>query len=349
VRPAQGLAAALAIALSAPGCWSLKYLAQQGVGELKLLHARRKIVDVLADPTVDAHTKERLRLAVAARDFGVEQLGLRGGDAYTRYLETHGQPVAWNLSAAPKDRLLPHLHRFPITGAVPYLGFFRERDARREEARLEALGYDTYVRAVAGYSTLGLTSDPIYSSMLEGDEARVVEVTLHEMLHGTLYLAGHTEWNESLATFVGLRGAALFFSQRSNSAAARVLAEAEKRDRRAQEFAAFLEPILHELETLYASPRPRDEKLRLREQVFARAHDEYLRRFPLKPGAPPPPFVAQPLNNAVLLSFAAYHRSTPEHQRLFEKVHRDLRSFIALYKRAVENHQNDAIEWLRQK
>jgi len=347
VRAAQGLI--FFVALSSAGCWSLGYLAQQGVGELRLLHARRKIVDVLADPTVSAHTKARLRLAMAARDFGITQLGLRGGDAYTRYLETNGAPVAWNVSAAPKDQLKPHLHRFPITGAVPYLGFFREADARREEARLKALGYDTYVRPVAGYSTLGITSDPIYSSMLEGDEARVVEVTLHEMLHGTLYLAGHSEWNESLATFVGLRGAALFFAQRSSESAARVLAEAERRDRRSEEFAQFLEPILRELEALYAGPLPRDEKLREREKIFARAHDGYLRRFPPKPGAPLPAFVAQPLNNAILISFAVYHRSTPEHERLFARLHHDLRAFVALYKRAVENHQNDAIEWLRSK
>jgi predicted aminopeptidase len=346
VRPARGLV--LAAALASTGCWSLEYLAQQGAGELRLLHARRKIVDVLADPAVPQHTKERLMLAVAARDFGVTQLGLRGGDAYTRYLETDGQPVAWNVSAAPKDRLAPYLHRFPITGAVPYLGYFREADARREEARLKALGFDTCVRGVAGYSTLGITSDPIYSSMLEGDEARVVEVTLHEMLHGTLYLAGESEWNESLATFVGLRGAALFFSQRSNSSATRVLDEARRRDARSEAFSRFLEPILKELEALYASPISRDEKLRRREVIFARARADYLVAFPPKPGAPPAAFVAQPLNNAILIGFAVYHRSTPEHERLFKKVGYDLRAFIRLYRRAVEDEPRPR-EWLRRR
>lgn len=344
MRPLQGLI--LALALASSGCFTLEYLGQQGVGELKLLHARRKIVDVLADPSVPEGTKSRLRLAVAARDFGVSELGLRGGDAYTRYLETHGAPVAWNLSAAPKDRLVPHKHVFPITGAVPYLGYFREADARREQARLEARGFDTYVRPVAGYSTLGITSDPVYSSMLEGDEARIVEVVLHEMLHGTLYLAGHSDWNESLATFVGLRGAALFFSQRSEADAERVLDEAKRRERRSEEFSRFLEPVMRELEALYALPIPRDEKLRRREVVFRRVREDYLRRFPPKPGAPLPSFVEQPLNNAVLIAFAVYHRDTPEHERLFAKVGYDLRAFIRLYKRAVEEHPRP-LDWLK--
>ena len=98
---------------------------------------------------------------------------------------------------------MPYLNRFPLVGALPYVGFFRQADARRERARLERLGLDTYVRPVAGYSTLGITADPFYSSMLEGSDARIVEITLHEMVHGTVFPPGHAEWHESFATFVG--------------------------------------------------------------------------------------------------------------------------------------------------
>lgn len=339
----------LVLLLFASGCWTGDYLFQQGRGQLKLLQSRRKIVDVLADPTVDARTKERLRLALAARRFGIEVLGLRGGDSYTRFLDTRGQPVAWNVSAAPKDRLRPYLHRFPITGAIPYLGFFKEADARREAARLAQKQLDVFVRPVSGYSTLGITSDPVYSSMLEGSPAHIVEVVLHEMLHGTLYLPGHSEWNESLATFVGYNGAALFFSMTGGEGDARkVLAEAQARQERQAQFSRWLEPILKELEALYARPIPREEKLRLREDVFARAKAKLLEMFPPPPGRPPVGLAAQPLNNAVLVAHAVYHRSTPEHQRLFKKVGYDLRAFIALYKYAVENTEQP-IAWLKRR
>ncbi|MBI5481742.1 MAG: aminopeptidase, partial [Deltaproteobacteria bacterium] len=229
----------------ASGCWTASYLAQQGSGQLRLLRERRRVDDVLADPRVAAETKRRLHLAAAAREFGIRALGLRGDGNYTRFLDTHGAPVAWMVSAAPPDRLVPHRFRFPLVGALPYVGFFREADARAEVARLQRLGLDTYVRAVAGYSTIGITSDPIYSSMLEGSDARIVEITLHEMAHGTVFVPGRAEWNESFATLVGLHGAALFFALEHRAAEARRLfADARARAEREARFAAFLAPLV---------------------------------------------------------------------------------------------------------
>jgi predicted aminopeptidase len=343
------LCAVVAIVTQLAGCGTASYLAQQGAGQLRLLRARRRIADVLADPAVDEQLKERLRLAQAARDFGVAELGLRGGDAFTRFLDTAGAPIAWNVTAAPKDRLRVHLRRFPIVGAIPYLGFFREADAQREAARLRALDLDVYVRPVAGYSTLGITADPIYSSMLDGSEARIVEVVLHEMLHGTLYLPGHSEWNESLATFVGLRGAAAFFARSGGaSASQQIVDEATRRERDEDAFARFLLPVMRELDALYSSPLPRAEKLRRREDIFQRAQADYLRRFPPPAGKRPGAFAQQPLNNAVLLSFAVYHDSTPEHRRLFQRVGEDLPTLIRLYKYAVEMTP-DALAYLKRR
>lgn len=332
------------------GCWHARYLAQQGRGQLRLLRERRRITDVLADPAVDGETKRRLRVAVEAREFGVRVLGLRGGDAYTRFVDTHGAPVAWNVSAAPKDQLKPYLVRFPIVGAVPYLGFFREEDARVEKARLEAMDLDTELRGVAGYSTLGITSDPIYSSMLEGSDARIAEVVLHEMLHGTMYLAGRSDWNESIATFVGVRGAAAFFAGRGQGQeAARVFAEARAIEEQQAAFAAFIEPFIRELEALYAEPLSRAEKLARREPIFERIHAAFLARFPPPPGKGPGRLGRGAINNAVLAGYAVYHRDTPEHRRIFDKLGGDLPALVALirlYKHAVEEHR-DPIAYLR--
>jgi predicted aminopeptidase len=327
------------VTVGASGCWSGDYLAKQGVGQLKLLRARRRIDDVLADRTVDAETKRRLQLAKAARDWGIKVLGLRGGDGFTRFVDSHGAPIAWNVTAARKDKLEPHLNRFPIVGAIPYLGFFDESDATREAGRLRALDLDVYVRPVAGYSTLGITADPIYSSMLEGSDARIVEVTLHEMTHSTVYLAGHTDWNESLATVVGNEGAAQFFAARGDAQKVAALREeARKRERDQQSFAHFLEPVVRSLETLYASTAlSRGDKLQQRERIFDDARAQFLTLFPSKPGKPVPTFAATPLNNAVIISYAVYHRSTPEHRQLLRALGGNLRAFVALCKHAVED------------
>lgn len=328
------------------GCWSGRYLAKQGVGQLNLLRARRRIVDVLRDPTVDADLRRRLALAREARDFGVRELGLRGGDEFTRFVDSAGAPIAWNVTAAPKDRLAPHLNSFPIVGAIPYLGFFAEGDAEHEAARLKQLDLDVWVRPVAGYSTLGMMSDPIYSSMLDGPDSRIVEVVLHEMTHATVYLPGHSDWNESLATVVGIEGAAQFFLRRGDARTAEgVVADARKHQADEETFARFIEPVARALEHLYASAATRSEKIARREDIFAGARLQYLKAFPTKPGKKPGYFATETLNNAVIIGYTTYHRESPEHHRLLDKLHGDLRAFISLYKHAVDD-EDDPLAYL---
>jgi predicted aminopeptidase len=330
----------------ASGCWSGDYLAKQGIGQLKLLRARRRIDDVLHDASVSAETRRRLTLARDAREFGVQVLGLRGGDGFTRFVDSHGAPIAWNVTAAKKDKLEAHLNRFPIVGAIPYLGFFDERDATREAERLRAQDLDVYVRPVAGYSTLGITADPIYSSMLDGSDARIAEVVLHEMTHATVYLPGHSEWNESLATVVGNEGAAQFFAARGDQMQlAALVGEARLHEREQEAFARFLEPLVRSLESLYdAAALSRPQKLVQRERIFADARAKFLSLFPPPPGKKPGVF-AGPLNNAMLLSFTVYHRTTPQHRVLLRELGGNLRAFVALCKHAVED-KPDPLEYL---
>jgi predicted aminopeptidase len=341
MRAAARSALLLCAALSS-GCFEARYLAGQAVGQVRLFRARRRVSEVLGDPAVDARIKARLRLAMEARQFGIEVLGLRGGDNYTRYLATGGRPVAWNLTAAPKDRLRPMSWRFPIVGTVPYLGYFDEAQARQMEHKLRARDFDTYVRPVAGYSTIGLTSDPIYESMLDESDARLVEVVLHEMLHGTLYLAGKSAWNESLASFVGVHGAAMFFARRGGDEAGRaVLDEAERRRVDEKRFSAFLTPLRDALEALYKEPISREEKLRRREEVFAETRARFAQMYPGRRSV----FSDARLNNAVVASYGVYHDRSSEHEHLFRRVRGDLGAFVRLYKFAVEN-TSDPIGWL---
>jgi predicted aminopeptidase len=165
------------------------------------------------------------------------------------------------------------------------------------------------------------------------------------MLHGTLFLPGRGDWNESLATFVGYQGAALFFAASGEARARAILDDARRRELGQSQFARFLEPFLHELETLDASARPRDDKLRLREQVFARLRSAFARAFPTPPGHRPSSFATGPLNNAVLAGHAVYHRATPEHARLLRAMGYDLAAFIRLCKHAVED-KSDPIGYL---
>jgi predicted aminopeptidase len=123
-----------------------------------------------------------------------------------------------------------------------------------------------------------------------------------------------------------------------------VFDQAERRARDEEAFSAFLQPVLERLKQLYAAPVPRQEKLLRREAIFKEAQAQFLRRFPPAPGTTPF-FVRQPLNNAVLLSYAVYHDKTPSHERLFARVGGDLYRFIRVCKYAVE-FAPDPLRWL---
>ena len=66
---------------------------------------------------------------------------------------------------------------------------------------------------VSAWSTLGYFDDPILSKTLERSEGKLAELIIHELTHGTIYLASDAELNENLATLIGVKGAYLFLEK----------------------------------------------------------------------------------------------------------------------------------------
>ena len=147
------------------GC-GVGYLWHVATGQMSLLSRQQPVDEVLQETTLSDQERRKIRLILEARTFAIEQLGMHASDSYTTFVKVDGPYVSYNLSAAPKDALRPYTWRFPIIGRVPYKGFFKRNRALREQRALDALGYDTYVRGVQAYSTLGYFDDPIISSML---------------------------------------------------------------------------------------------------------------------------------------------------------------------------------------
>jgi predicted aminopeptidase len=242
------------------------YLVRQGEGQLTILLGARPISEVLADPDLDPRARRKLELILEIKEFGERQMGLAASTNYTRYFDTGGRPVSYIVSACRKDRFQPHTWWFPIVGEVPYKGFFRREDAAAEAEELARLGYDVSVGAVAAYSTLGWFPDPVFSTMLDDSEEELASLILHELTHLTLYVPGDTDFNESLATFVGRQGALEFVRWRFGAGsplydrAIRSTGFAELRDARNLE-------LFRKLDDLYRSETLPDRKLELRDLV----------------------------------------------------------------------------------
>lgn len=298
-----------------------------GLAEARILAARRPIPEVIVDPATDDATRLKLVLAMEAREFARDSLLLDVGRSYTSYTHLDSDTLALVLSAAHRDRLVSRTWWFPIVGRVPYRGFFSEGQALREQRKLEAEGFDTYLRPTSAFSTLGWFADPLLSTVMRQDDVDLVETILHELAHNHLFISGRVRFNESFATFVGRVGAAEFFCRRAGGGPDTVRCErARARWRDLQHFSRWLDGLVDDLQALYTDPAvPYAEKLERRELVAA-AHRERFRTEiqPHLESYTAWGFVERPLNNAVLLGQMLYYHRLPDFQAFLEAHGGDL-------------------------
>lgn len=314
-------------------CGDADYYLHLARGQARLLLDRRPLAEVMAAAETDAAVRTTLERVDDIRRFARQHVGLRGAaDTYNYYFDTGGQAVAWNVSASPPDRFEPYLWWFPVVGRLPYKGYFERQRAIVERDRLQASGLDAIARPVAAYSTLGYLEDPVLSTMVDDSEERLADLILHELTHATIYVADHTDYNESVATFVGAAGSLAYLAERHGAGSAPVLEASRLREDTAL-FRAFVRDLVARLDSLYASGRARDEILRQRQVVFAAAQEEYRARRAAIGGGRFDGFLEWQLNNARLLSYRRYHSRQEDFQAVLDRHGGDLaaavRSFAA--------------------
>jgi predicted aminopeptidase len=284
------------------------YVVRAGIEEARILSRRRPIERVIGDPATSPETRAKLELVLQARDFAQHAIGLNAGQSYTTYSYVDSDTLLLVVSGSRKDRFEAYTWWFPIVGRVPYKGYFHFDHAHREAARLDAAGYDSYVRPAAAFSTLGWFNDPLLSTLLRYDEVALAGTVIHELLHNTIYVPGQAAFNESFANFVGERGAIEFFCLRDGEDAPRCIqARASWHDN--LRFAAFLSELVAELELLYGRDDISTEAmLALREGIFDRARARFTAEVEpeLQTGAFRG-FIRRPLNNATLIGTRLYY------------------------------------------
>jgi predicted aminopeptidase len=162
----------------------------------------------------------------------------------------------------------------------------------------------------------------------------LAEVVFHELFHNTLYVKGAGAFNESAANFVGGRAAINFFRDRFGAESPE-----HKRAIRAWEeeleFSEFIAKLVTSLDELYAKDISEEDKLRLRQGVFARAKEEWSEWITEHPMHRFRYFAQQPLNNAVIIQYMLYLKNLQLFEALYEAEGKNLIQTIDSIREAV--------------
>ncbi len=304
---------------------SIGYLFEQGMKQGALIVRAEPVERLLRDPALDPKTRGLLETSRRVIEFAERELGMKTGRNYRHFLRLDRNWVTKIVVAAPKDRLEPHLFRYPLFGGLPYKGFFNGEDADALGRELEAQGLDVYTRHVEAYSTTGWLPDPIISTMLSS-ESRLVELLFHELTHANFYFHELADFNEAFASWMGFRGAILFYEaekKRDPSRAAHfeaMEAELRKSNEFQLKFSALVREIVAKGKAIYADgSTPLDAR---REAYFGwirarlAADPVYAR------------VVNRPWNNAFIMGLGTYYTLVPAIEVYAEKQKLDPRAFL---------------------
>ena len=310
------------------GCYYL----QAAQGQWELTRKREPIDEVLARPDTPPELAERLQLVQEARQFAIDELLLPDNDTYRTYADLERDYVLWNVFAAPEFSLEPKTWCFPVAGCVGYRGYFSKEAAEREASRLAAAGYDTAMGGVAAYSTLGRFKDPVLSTMMNWDDARLVAVLFHELAHQVVYAKDDTAFNESFATAVEETGLRRWLASRD---AEIEMARYESRRRLSEDIMSLVDGARSDLGMLYASDLPDEEKRRKKKDrldslsghVAARISEE---------GDGIGHWLSGELNNACLVPMSLYEGHLSAFQALLTSCDGELACFYAAAQRMAE-------------
>lgn len=192
----------------------LKYGIMQGSGQLNVVFNARPVQEVMADENFPDSLKLKIELMQEIREFAIDSLGLKDTENYTSIFDQKGKDILWNLSACEPYELKSVQWSFPFLGKFSYKGFFDLDKAKEERKELSDKGYDTRIRPVSAWSTLGWFKDPILSNQLSRSDGSLAEMVIHELTHATIFIKDSLSFNENLASFIGEKGAIKFLEYR---------------------------------------------------------------------------------------------------------------------------------------
>jgi len=225
------------------------------MNHIKVLARSEEITKVLEYNRLSSEQIERLMLTrevlIFAESIGVESFG-----NYQRYSQLDGEYITYLITVSKKWDLELVTWWYPIVGRLPYRGYPTLEAAMVAANKFSQDEFDTSIRGVSAYSTLGWFNDPVLSSMLKYSEEDYVELILHELIHANVFFNNEGDFNEQIATYLGAWGTELFYRSKGFEDSSASIQKVKTTLNAKIEFARFLKQEKGHLKKWYKSIYP---------------------------------------------------------------------------------------------
>lgn len=311
-----------------------RYIARSFYDQARLLIKRKDINDVLSSKNADKEIIDQLRLVPEVMAFG-DEAGFPKTKAYSRYSSLDRDVFFYNLSASKKDSFKSYLWNWPFIGSLPYKGFTRIEDARKEELELRKLGYNTCIRESKAMSTLGFLPDPVITTMIDkNDPTELVNVIFHERTHQLFFKKDEVTFNENAAVLLGTLTSLEFFDKKFGPESAEHKMQKEKLNDIII-FSEYIDDFYKELDSLYSKNIPGREKISGREAIFKKYATLF--KTDTKPGLKVyfKNFDEKEINNSYLLSYYRYYGKIYIYIQIHERLGNDLKKTLDFFNKTA--------------
>lgn len=293
-------------------------------GHLDLMSREQSIEDLLGEQKTEEDIRDKLSLALEAREFASKELKLPSNDSYKTYADLERPYVVWSVVATPEFSIQAKQWCFLIVGCLSYRGYFDEQEAQDKAAELKKQGYDVSVAGTTAYSTLGFFDDPLLSTMVRQGESSMIGIIFHELAHQLVHVDGDTAFNEAFATTIEQVGLYRWYTQRGETD--KFHAWLEKKKNRQVVF-GFLKDTRKELDVLYKQDVPEAQKQKLKTEAFDRLRARYKNWQLASNYHGFDHWMKKNLNNSHLALIATYQDLVPNFLALLKSVDGDLETF----------------------
>ncbi|OYW71137.1 MAG: hypothetical protein B7Z37_28600 [Verrucomicrobia bacterium 12-59-8] len=305
-------------------CSTVKFYVQAVGGQTEIWRKSRPNDVALADPSVSAHVKQRLKLIEELRAFAASDLQLPT-KSFGKYCDLKRPYVVWVVYAAPEFSTESKKWWYPLVGSLKYRGFFNEKDAQGEAELLKKKGYDVFVGGVEAYSTLGYLADPVLNTFLHRPVPLLAELIFHELTHAKVFIPGDTDFNEAFATANAQNGVRRWLRSKGNP---RALQEYELHLKQNRQVIHLMLETREKLKETYAGTYPDVAAKRLAKQkVFGGMIKEALEIGPPAKMQTHIQHLSKAWNNARINTVATYYTMVPGFERLMQEKGGDLDAF----------------------